>query len=154
MVIAQSCATLLIIAHAAAAIVLIGASTHNAIVALQLLRGRYNARLGRIYGTVVAISYGVTFALGAITYPAFRVLVRGGYLDEHAPRAVVVFDMKENFAALGLAIACAVFVMSRVVTSKNDRCFVIATIAFAVAIAAIVWFNLFSGLWITMVRSV
>ena len=137
MVIAQSCATLLIIAHAAAAIVLIGASTHNAIVALQLLRGRYNARLGRIYGTVVAISYGVTFALGAITYPAFRVLVRGGYLDEHA-----------------LAIACAVFVMSRVVTSKNDRCFVIATIAFAVAIAAIVWFNLFSGLWITMVRSV
>ena len=43
----------LVLLHAAAAIVLIGSTTHHCLIALGYLRGSYKLRLGRIYAATM-----------------------------------------------------------------------------------------------------
>jgi hypothetical protein len=150
----ESAARLLVVLHALAAIVLIGASTHHALIAIGYLRGRYNVRLGRIYGATVAVAYGVTFVLGLLAYPAFRYHVRALYLDRYDVWASNLFDTKENFAALGIPLVVCAFVMSRVMDPKTDTALARAYAAFVILAAAIVWFGVISGLAVTMARSV
>ncbi len=142
----------LVILHALAAIVLIGASTHHAIISVGYLRGRYKVRLGRIYAATIAVTYGITFLFGLLAYPAFRYHVRGLYLDRYEAWASNLFDTKENFAALGLPLVIALFVLSRVMAPSEDRELARGYAVIAVLATAIVWFSMISGLVVTQVR--
>ena len=147
-------ARLLVLLHALAAIVLVGATTHHAIVAIGYLRGKPRPRLGRIYAAVVAVTYVITFVIGLLAYPTFRYHTRALYLDRYEPWASNLFDMKENFAALGLPLVIGVLVLSRVLDPRRDRLLVGPYAGFVLMTAAIVWFGVISGLLITMVRGV
>ena len=96
----------------------------------------------------------MTFGLGLLAYPTFRYHVRGLYLDRYEPWASNLFDTKENFAALGIPLVIAAFVMSRVMNPKEDVALARGYAAFVILAAAIVWFGVISGLVITMARSV
>lgn len=150
----ESAARLLVVLHAIAAIVLLGASTHHAVIAIGYLRGRYRVRLGRIYAATIAASYAVTFVLGLLAYPAFRYHVRALYLDRYEVWAANLFDTKENIAALGLPLVLCAFVLSRVMDPKEDAALARGYAAFVLLAAAIVWFSVISGLVVTMVRGV
>lgn len=147
-------ARLLVLLHGMAAIVLVGASTHHALIAFGYLRGRYKVRLGRIYAATIAVTYAITFVLGLLAYPTFRYHVRALYFDRYEVWASNLFDTKENFAALGLPLVIAAFIMSRVMDPKEDVALARGYAAFVILAAAIVWFNVISGLVITMVRGV
>ncbi|MGE0550243.1 MAG: hypothetical protein AB7O24_05875 [Kofleriaceae bacterium] len=144
----------LVVLHAAAAIVLIGASTHHVLIAIGYLRGSYKIRLARIYAATLAIAYAITMAFGLLAYPSFRYHVRGLYLDHHDRWASNLFDMKENFAALGIPAVIALVVMSRVLEPKTDRMLIRGYAGFAILVAAIVWFDVFAGLAVTLAKGV
>ena len=153
-VVLESQARVLVLLHAAGAIVLVGASTHHFLVSLGYLRQHYKIRLGRIYALIVAIAYVATLVLGALAYPTFRYHVRGLYLDRYEVWATSLFEMKENLAVVGLPLAVGAWLMSRVMNPVEDRH---ARVRYAVLVfgqTAIVWFNVVSGLLITMVRGV
>lgn len=147
-------ARLLLVLHAAAAIVLIGATTHHAIIAWGYLRGVHKQRLGRIYAATIAVTYAITFGFGLLVYPTFRYHTRALVLDRYDRWASNLFDMKENFAALGIPIALGLFLLSRATSSKDDRHLVGGYAALSWLLAAIVWFDVISGLVITNVRGV
>lgn len=144
----------LLLLHAAAAIVLIGATTHHAIIAWGYLRGRHKERLGRIYAATIGVTYLVTFGFGLLVYPTFRYHTRALFLDRYDRWASNLFDMKENFAALGLPLVLGMFLLSRAMSSKDDRHLVGGYAAMAFSTAFIVWFDVISGLIITNVRGV
>ena len=148
----ESAARALVVLHALAAIVLIGASTHHAIIAVGYLRGNFKVRLGRIYAATVAVAYAVTFVLGLFAYPAFRYHVRGLYLDRYEAWASNLFDTKENFAALGLPLVIGAFVLSRVMKPSEDTTLLRGYAAMVVLATAIVWFSVISGLVIGQAR--
>src|SRR5580698_8688699 len=143
-------ARLLVVVHAAAAIVLVGATTHHALVALGYLRGVFKVRLGRIYAATIAVTWMITFGLGLLAYPTFRYTVRALYLDRYEPWASDLFDMKEHAAALGIPLALGAFALSRVLEPKTDRSITRLYAAIATLLAAIVWFDVIAGLLITM----
>lgn len=147
-------ARLLLLLHAAAAIVLVGAATHHAIVAIGFMRGKPKLRLARIYAATIAVSYAVTFAFGLLVYPTFRYHARALYLDRYERWASNLFDMKENFAALGIPLVIAIFILSRRMNPKEDKLLVGPYLAFSLLIALIVWFDVISGLLITMAKGV
>jgi len=149
-----SVAKLLVLLHAAAAIVLVGSSTHHTLVTVGYLRRVYKTRLGRIYAAVVAVAYAATFFLGSIAYPTYRYYVRGLYLDRHAVWASNLFDMKENFASLGLPLVLGAWLMSRVMDPKEDRSLLGGYAVMVFGSTLIVWFNVISGLLITMTKGV
>jgi uncharacterized membrane protein len=97
----------LTVVHVLAAMVMLGAVTHQAVVARRALRGRLNPRLARIYGVTGLIACAVTTALGAVIYPTYRYHVRGQYLDHCAVGMSKLFDVKEDFAVFALLVATA-----------------------------------------------
>lgn len=147
-------ARVLVVLHAAAAIVLIGATTHHFLIVLRYLRGRYPLRLGRIYAATLAVSYAITFVLGCLAYPTFRYHVRALYFDRYEPWASNLFDIKENYAALGLPLVVGIFVLARILDPRKDRVLLRAYAALSVLVTGIVWFSVIAGLVITMVKGV
>jgi len=143
-------ARLLVVLHAAAAIVLVGSTTHQALIAWGYVRGRHKIRLGKIYAATLAI----TFGFGLLAYPTYRYHVRGLYFDRYEQWASNLFDVKENFAALGLPLVVAVLVLSQVMSPRDDRGLVAGYAACSFFIMAIVWFDVITGLVITMTRGV
>lgn len=150
----ESWARFLVLLHAAASVVLVGACTHHFLVALGYLRGTYKVKLGRIYAAIIAIAYPVTMLLGALAYPTYRYHVRALYFDRHAVWASNLFDIKENLASIGLPLVFGAFVLSRVMVPKQDRSLLLGYFVAVALVAAIVWFNVISGFLITMERGV
>ncbi len=134
--------------------VLVGSCTHNGIVAIGYLRGNYRVRLGRVYAATILVSWGITFVLGLLAYPTFRYSARVLYLDRYEPWASNLFDIKENFAALGLPLVLALFVLSRTLDPKLDRTLARVYVAMSSLACAIIWFDVVAGLLITMARGV
>lgn len=147
-------ARFLLVLHACSAIVLIGATTHHAIIAFGYARGRYKLRLGRIYAATIAVTYTFTFAFGLLVYPTFRYHVRALFTDRYARWASNLFDMKENFAALGIVPVIGLLLLSRVMNPKEDSHLRAGYIALAFLVAFIVWFDVISGLVISNVKGV
>jgi hypothetical protein len=100
----------LLIIHGVIAVFLIGAITHQTLgVFWPRKPGQTdfvaNARGIRpqLYVSAVITLYIVTFFLGAFLYPTYRVFVRPPLQDLQLTYAIGLFEIKENFAAIGLA---------------------------------------------------
>ena len=142
----------LLILHAAGSIVLIGAATHHARLMRKSLRGRFE-RLEKTYAKVVSIAYLVTFALGALVYPSYRVHVRGEYLDRFAPAYAGLFDAKEMYATLCLIPALALGALA-FVRGPTEPVIARITAVLSYILCAVVWFNVIAGLLVVSVRGV
>jgi hypothetical protein len=104
---------LLLVLHALIAVVLGGASVHQAVLAVRILRGRsVSPRLLRVYSLVAALAYTATLLTGGLLYPRYRYFVRGLQLDRDAPWAANLFDFKENLATLGLPLAVGTLLLA------------------------------------------
>jgi hypothetical protein len=96
----------LLVVHGLSAGVLAGASVHNALLSWRDLVSRRptNARLQRLYPRVVAGAWLLTFGLGLVIYPPFRVTVRAEVFDVAMPLATGLFEMKEHWLALATLV--------------------------------------------------
>lgn len=103
----------LLVAHAVAAVALAGSVGHLGFECWKVLRGRVrNAWLLRVQARVGFVIYALAFTIGAFAYPTYRVRVRHEHFDVHQPWASNLFDIKEMWAAFGLAAFAAIFAMS------------------------------------------
>ena len=143
----------LVLLHTLAAIVLVGAVTHHAVIALRILRGEQRTRVARVHAATSAAAYAATLLLGALAYPAFRV-VRARYLDVHASWASSLFELKEDLAAVGAVAALGAWLLARVIDARHDRELLPGYVALALIATGTVWFDVTSGLLVTMVKSV
>jgi hypothetical protein len=134
----------LVLVHALAAIVLMGATTHHALVAIGYLRGSFRVRLGRVYATTTLVTYAIVMALGAASYPSFR--VRGP--------APAMFEIKEDLATLAIPAVIAVWWWSRTLDPARERRFLPGYLAMVLFTTGAVWFNVTAGLLVTMARGV
>jgi len=146
---------LLLVLHAAGSVVLVGASTHHALQMRHYLRGRFGrAALEKTYAKVVSVAYVVTFAIGALLYPSYRVHVRGVHLDRHAPAYAGLFDVKEVYASLALLAAIGLGALAVTLRPADDARLVRVYAAMSFIVCGVVWFNVIAGLLVTSVRGV
>ncbi len=148
-------ARLLLVLHALVGFALCGACTHQAVVGLQLWRGRFHlGRLARIYSQVIGVTFVVTFGVGLLMYPHFRYHVRGLFLDRYEPWASNLFDMKENLLALGLPLAITLFFVGRRLEPKEQQAAVPFFVILSVSLWVLVVFGVISGVIVTSVKGV
>ena len=145
---------LLLLLHFAGAVVLIGSSTHLLLQMPALLRGSPRTRLERVYGRVVAVSYTVTYLLGALLYPTYRYHVRALYLDRHHPMVSNLFDVKENLATIALPLALALGALCGRLADPADRRHRPLLAAMSLFVALVVWFDVLSGVLIASYKAV
>lgn len=144
----------LVLLHAALAIVLVGASTHHALVAYGFVRGRRPPRAARIHAASVGIAYVLAMIAGALAYPTYRYYVRALFLDRYEPWASNLFDIKENLATIGLPLALAAWWLSRSLGTDEVRPMRLGYVLATALTTAIVWFDTVAGLLVTLVRGV
>jgi hypothetical protein len=102
----------------------------------------------------VSVAYLVTFALGALLYPSYRVHVRGYYLDRFAPVFSNLFDLKETYASLTLVIAVALGGLARSWRPAETPALVRVYAVMSFVICAVVWFDVVAGLLVVSARGV
>ena len=96
---------LLLLAHLFATFVLVGSMTHNLLIVIGYVRGKFGRqKLELLYVKVSFWAYIIAYVLGVLIYPAFGVYIRGAYFDPQIPWATGLFEVKEHWGALGLAL--------------------------------------------------
>lgn len=141
--------TALLILHGLAAVALLGAITHQLVSAAQVRAptgrsfvARYAAVNQRTFTHAVVVLYGATLLLGAVIYPEYRLEVRTPFEEMSLGWAVGVFELKEHFGGIGLAllpIYAWLWRPERAETHRGDRLGVTALLAL------IVWWDFLVG---------
>lgn len=113
-------ATTLLIIHGLVAVALLGAITHQTFAAwasANLQRGSFLGRFRSVpsasFANAVVVLYAVSTLLGGIVYLYFRVDVRPELERAGHWHVLGFFDLKEHFAAIGLALLPAYWVRRR-----------------------------------------
>lgn len=95
----------LLLAHLFATIVLVGSMTHNLLIVVKYVRGKFGRqKLEWYYVRVSLWAYVIVYILGVLIYPAFRVYMRHHYFDSELLWATGLFEVKEHWGAVGLAM--------------------------------------------------
>jgi hypothetical protein len=103
--------TVLLILHGLVGVALLGAITHQTVSVLRrgpARRGTFLERYAGVYRQTftkaVLCLYPAGLLLGAVIYPAYRLNVRIPFEEMSLGWAVGLFELKEHFAGIGLAV--------------------------------------------------
>jgi hypothetical protein len=113
-------ATALLIIHGLVAVALLGAVTHQTLAIWAPAHARVGSFFSRFravpsasYANAIVVLYAVSAILGAIVYLYFRVDIRPELEQAGHWQTLGLFDIKEHFVAVGLALLPAYWVCWR-----------------------------------------
>ena len=142
-------ATALLIVHGLVAVALLGAITHQALASWSPVGARPGSFFGRFrtvpaasFANAVIVLYLAAALLGGIVYWYFRVDIRPGLEQAGYWQTLGLFDIKEHFVSIGLALLPAYWVCWRrplANDSVRTRAILTAVLAF------IVWWSFLIG---------
>jgi len=148
----ETAARPLLLAHAVLGFTTVGSTTHHAIYALLVARGRSLERQLRRFGWIAPAALCAQLALGLALYPTYRVRVRDAVLDHSAPAVSQLFDFKEHLAALSLALVFAAALAGRALARREgpaDPALRWSVAALSCLGALFVWTAALIGLYVT-----
>jgi hypothetical protein len=136
----------LLLLHTIAATLLLGAVSHQAIAVCWTARpgvgfwtALRNVNTSR-YVRPTIVLYLASVILGSLLYPDFRLRVRLEWLDQHLPAVTGLFEMKEHFTMIGMALLPSYAAGWRGGRSSAEGRRI------TVILAVVVWWNFLTGL--------
>jgi uncharacterized membrane protein YozB (DUF420 family) len=145
-----SLTTALLIIHGLVAVALLGALTHQALAAWVPTRGRPDSFVRRFravpsasFTNGIVVLYTISALLGALLYLRFRVAVRPDLERAGHWQALGVFELKEHFVAIGLALLPAYWICWR--EKRADKSSALPAAALTLILAFIVWWSFLTG---------
>jgi len=161
MVFLEGIARLLLIVHAISAGVLVASSTHHVVWCRGYLRGNFDrARGERRFALIAGCAFVITFVLGNLLYPTYKVRVRVEYFDTAAmvarglPQVARLFDIKEHLMALGCAASVGLLLLSRRAHPKDHPGALSLYLGLSLFACGSAWFGLLVGLFTASHRAV
>jgi hypothetical protein len=147
--------SIVLIVHGILAVFLLGAITHQAVVAAWPATKRDGGFFhavrcvnGAQYTNAVVVLFLATFALGCVIYPVYRVNVRTVLQEYRFFKPEGMFEMKEHLLALSLALLPAYWMFWRRASHANR----VARTAVTSLIALAVWWSFLTGHIINNIR--
>ena len=183
MVFLERWARALLLIHAISAAVLVAATTHH----IVWLRGYFSRNFGRYKGErrfalIAACAYLVTFLIGNLLYPTYKVRVRAEFFDNPAaiaeelklrqaqekvttPAPVAnalpslspiarLFDIKEHWVALGCVASLLLLLLSRLAHPREEAHTLVLYLGLALFACSTAWWGAIVGLITASFRSV
>jgi hypothetical protein len=141
--------TALLIIHGLVAVVLLGAITHQTLSAWApsgARPGSFFARFRAVrpaeFANAIVVLYVATALIGATVYLDFKVDIQPGLERDRHWHALGLFDLKEDFVAIGLGLLPAYWVCwRRPVVDEPSRTAAVLT----VLLAFVVWWGFLIG---------
>ena len=87
-------------------------------------------------------------------YPVFKVRVRYQYFDKILPWATYLFEIKEHWDSMALAIFIVYYILSRYINPKEDKHLLRVYAILGIILAVIVWYSAMASFVLTSYRSV
>ena len=142
-------ATALLIIHGLVAVALLGALTHQTVATWAPARARPGSFFGRFravptaaFANAVVVLYATSAILGAIVYLYFRVEIRPALENSGHWPIIGLFDVKEHFVSIGLALLPAYWVCWQQPRADEDAR---TRAALTSILALIVWWSFLIG---------
>jgi hypothetical protein len=142
-------ATALLIVHGLVAVALLGGITHQTLATWAVARERRGSFFGRFravpsapFASAVVVLYAVSALLGAIVYLYFSVDIKPDLERAGQSRILDLFELKEHFIAIGLALLPAYWMCYR--RPRADESTRTRT-ALTSILALIVWWSFLVG---------
>jgi hypothetical protein len=143
----------LLLLHLIITLVLIGAMSHNLLIVIGYLRGKFNKRkLEWLYVKVSLWAYAIVYVVGAVIYPAFRVYIRGECFDKQIPWATGLFEVKEHWGAMGLAFFFAYYFLRKNFDPKEEKEKLFMYVPLCLLLNIIVWYKTIVGCFLTILK--
>jgi hypothetical protein len=101
----------LLLVHLFATIVLVGSMTHNLLIVIGYVRGKFGRqKLEWLYVRVSLWAYTIVYVIGVLIYPAYGARIRHPYFDQELRWATGLFEVKEHLGRCGTGDAlCVLF---------------------------------------------
>lgn len=143
----------LLLVHLVATFILAGGMTHNLLCVAGYVRGRFGRQaVEKRYAWTFLWSYLVVYLTGALIYPAYRIYIRHHYFDPELPWATGLFEVKEHWGALGLAMLAVYYLLRRTFQPSEDRAKLWLYVPLCFLLNLIVWYKVIVGGYLTMLK--
>ncbi len=143
----------LLLAHLFVTIVLLGSLTHNLLIVVKYVRGKFGRqKLEWFYVRVSFWSYVIVYVLGALIYPAFRVYIRADYFDPTLPWATGLFEVKEHWGAVGLALFFVYYLLRKSFQPQTEADKLWFYVPLCVLLNVIVWYKVVVGCYLSLLK--
>ena len=144
---------LLLLAHLFVTFVLVGSLTHDLLVVIKYVRGKFGRKKLELYYCKVALwSYVIVYVLGALISPAFRIYMRAEYFEPHLPWATGLFELKEHWGALGMALFFVYYYLRRSFEPDVEKDKLWFYVPLCVILNVIVWYKIIIGCYLSLLK--
>jgi len=143
---------IMLLIHLFATFVLVGSMTHNLLIVVGYLRGKFGRqKLEWLYVRVSLWAYVIVYVIGALIYPAFRVRIRPDF-DQDIPWATGLFEVKEHWGAVGLALFFVYYFLRKSFqpNSEKEKLFLYVPLCFLLNI--ILWYKVIVSCYLTLLK--
>lgn len=143
----------LLLAHLFVTFVLVGSLTHNMLIVIKYVRGKFGRKqLERYYTGVAFWSYVIVYILGALIYPAYHVYIRGKYFDADVPWATGLFEIKEHWSALALAMFLVYYCLRKTFEPDDEKGKLWFYVPLCLILNVIVWYQTVVGCYLSLLK--
>jgi amino acid transporter len=153
MVFLEGAYSFLLLVHLFVTFVLVGSMTHGLLIVIDYLRGKFNRqKLEWLYVRVALWSYVIVYVIGALIYPAYRIYIRHNYFDPQLPWATGLFEAKEHWAVVGMAMFFVYYFLRKNLqpAEEKDKLWLYVPLCFLLNI--IVWYKVVVGCYLTILK--
>lgn len=143
----------LLLAHLFVTFVLAGSMAHNLLIVVGYLRGKFGRqKLEEYYVKVALWAYMVVYAIGALIYPAYRIYVRHNYFDKELLWATGLFEVKEHWGAVGLAMFVAYYFLRKSFQPAQEKDKLFLYVPLCLLLNVIVWYKIIVGCYLSLLK--
>ena len=133
--------------------VLIGSMTHNLLCVIGYLRGKFGRQKREwLYVKVSLWAYVIVYIIGALIYPAYRIHIRHEYFDPQLPWVTGLFEVKEHWGAVGLALFFVYYFLRRSFKPAEEKEKLFLYISLCFVLNVILWYKIIIGCYLTLLK--
>jgi hypothetical protein len=127
--------------------------THNLLVVFGYLRGKFGRqKLELRYARWSLWSYTFVYVVGALIYPAFRVYIRGEFFDPQFPWATGLFEVKEHWGAMGLAMFFVYYYLRKSFKPSEEKQKLFLYAPLCLLLNIILWYKTIVGCYLSLMK--
>lgn len=143
----------LLLAHLFVTFVLAGSMTHGLLIVIGYLRGKFGRqKLEWFYVRVSLWAYAIVYVLGALIYPAYRIYLRHNYFDKELKWATGLFEVKEHWGAVGLAMFFVYYFLRKSFQPAEEKDKLFLYVPLCLLLNVIVWYKIIVGCYLTVLK--
>lgn len=143
----------LLLAHLFATIVLVGSMTHNLLIVIKYVRGKFGRKKREQYFVKISVwAYTFIYIIGCLIYPAFGVYMRHHYFDSESPWATGLFEVKEHWGTVGLALFFVYYFLRKSFQPDTEREKLFLYVPLCLLLNVIVWYKVVVGSYLSLLK--